>query len=184
MFRDIVLILAGGGALAAMLKFIEFLIDHHTKRRDRKEDKKDALGNLRTELKDHLTNVNLDWKRDYCDKHFEAIGELKEVSGQLKDNVILLTQTVTSMKEYNVHVGSAVQGIIHDRIIHNVDCYIARGAITREELSTLKSMYEPYKALGGNGSVKDAWDIASDLPVITKEEAAKLDLELERKKFA
>ena len=182
--RDLILVLAGGGALGVTLKFIEFLIDHFAKRKDRKEDKKDALGSLRTELKQHLVDVNQGWKKDYCDRHFEAIGELKEVSGQLKDNVILLTETVTAMKDYNVHVGSAVQGMIHDRIIHNVDCYIARGSITREELTTLKSMYEPYKALGGNGDVAQAYEIASDLDIVTKEEAARLDLELERKKFA
>ncbi len=184
MFRDIMLVLAGGGALAAMLKFIEFLIEHIAKRKDRKEDKKDAIGGLRQELKQHLVEVNQGWKEDYCDRHTKSIEELTDVSNQLKDNVIILTETVKSMKDYNIHVGNAVQGIIHDRMIHNVDCYIARGSITREELTTLTSMYDPYKALGGNGSVKDAYEIANDLPIVTKEEAARLDLELERKKFA
>lgn len=183
MLRDILLVVLGGGSVAALFKFIEFLIQHISQKKERKEDKKDELGNVRRELKQHLVDVNQEWKEKYCDRNAEAIDELAVVSNQLRDNVLLLTKTVTSMKEYNSHVGDAVQGMIHDRIIHNVDCYIARQAITKEELSTLRSLYEPYVKLGGNGDVKTAYDVAEDLPVVTKEEAFKRDLEIERRKF-
>lgn len=184
MLHDLLLVIVGGGTVAALLKFIEFLIQHRTHKKERIEDRQDDVGNLRKELKQHLVDENSKWKEQYCDRNAQSIDELKEVSSQLKDNVILLTDTITSMKEYNINVGDAVQGIIHDRILHNVDCYIARQGITKEELTTLKSMYRPYKKLGGNGDVETAYEIVTDLDVISKDEAAKRDLEIEKKKFS
>lgn len=44
-------------------------------------------------------------------------------------------------------------GIAHDRIMQSSMYYIERGYITRDEYENLMTyLYEPYKALGGNGS--------------------------------
>ena len=175
MLHDIILVLCSGATIAAVLKFIEFLISHKTHKEEHKEDIDNKLDDVRTEFKDHLTNVNAQWKLDYCDRNAQGIQDLTRVSAELKDNVVLLTSTIAAMKQYDETLGSAVNGIIHDRIIHNVNEYINRKAITIEEISTLKSMYYPYKKLGGNGDVETAFEQAIKLPVVTKEEAIELD---------
>lgn len=46
-------------------------------------------------------------------------------------------------------------GIAHDRIMQASMFYINRGYITKDEYENLMVyLYEPYKALGGNGSAK------------------------------
>ena len=165
--------LAGGGIITGLFEFIKFLIQHKTHKQEHKEDVDNKIKNLRTELKQHLSDTNFIWKEQYCDKNAQAIEELSKVSKDLKDNVVLLTGTMAEMREYNHLVGEAVNGVIHDRILHNVNGYINRGAITLEELSTLKSMYEPYRKLGGNGDFEVAYQEAQELPVITKEELIK-----------
>lgn len=171
------------GSLAGALGIVElikFFVSRKDKKQERKEDKEAAVDNLRKELKQHLIDVNAGWKETYCDKNSKAINELSDVCLQLKDNVVLLTENISQMQEYNTNVGDAVKGIIHDRILHNVDGYIERGGITHEELATLKSMYDPYKNLGGNGDVETAYNIALKLPVITKNDALERDNRLKK----
>ena len=179
--NDLLLVLAGGGIAAAVLKFIEFLISHIRHNKEYEDNVDNKIEDTKRYLKQHLVDVNAEWKEMYCDKNAQAIQDLVGISKELKDNVILLTGAIAEMKEYNQTVGAAVNGIIHDRLIHNVDNYISRKGITIEELSTLKSMYYPYKKLGGNGDVETAFEQATKLPVITKEEATKLDEELNKK---
>ena len=46
-------------------------------------------------------------------------------------------------------------GLAHDRIVYLGMVYIERGWITKDEYENLNDyLYEPYKALGGNGSAK------------------------------
>lgn len=175
MLHDILLVLCSGATVAAVLKFVEFLITHKTHKEEHKEDIDHKMNDMRTELKNHLSDVNRQWKLDYCDQNAQGIQDLTRVSAELKDNVILLTNTTNTMREYDKILGAAVNGIIHDRIIYNVNEYINRKAITIEEISTLKSMYYPYKKLGGNGDVETAFEQAIKLPVVTKEEAIELD---------
>ena len=162
-----------------VVELIKFFVTRKDKKQERQEDRADDIGNLRTELKKHLEDTNADWKTTYCDKNAQAIAqvakELSELGSKLTDNVLLLTNTVTEIKDNNVNIGDAINGIIHDRIIHNVDVYIERGGITQDELATLTSMYDPYRKLGGNGNVKTAYEIAAKLPIITKEQAIKRD---------
>lgn len=185
LIKDIILVILGGGGF----KFVEYLIEHRTQVRNRKEDREDTTDKKLSDLKqfaiDHLDESNALWKEKYCNRNANAISELTYVSKELKDNVILLTNTMAEMKEYNQNVGGAVTGIIHDRIIHNVDDYFDRGGITIKEISTLKSMYYPYKKLGGNGDVETAFERATNgtiLPVITDEEAIRRDILIKRKK--
>ena len=203
--RDFLLVLAGGGAVAALLKFIEYLIEHKTHIKERAEDRKekkkeqgkkeleDLREDLRNEFKEGLKQREETGKERFdinskaIDENTRQINELlsisnqlKDNSNQLKDNVILLTQNISQIQDYNINVGKAINGIIHDRIVHNVDAFVERNGITSEEISTLKSMYYPYKKLGGNGDVETAFEIAIKLPPITKEEAVKRDLAIKR----
>lgn len=178
MGHDILLVLFGGGFTVGVLKFIEFLIQLKTNQKNRKEDKQDNTDKKLEDLKqDIITN--------YCEKNTEAITHLTNISKEMKNNIVLLTKAYVQNKEYDKHVGAAINGIIHDRIMHNVEGFIERGGITVDEISTLKSMYYPYKKLGGNGDVETAYEkIASgSIPVITKEEALKRDILLQRKRI-
>ena len=170
-----------------VVELIKFFVSRKDKKQERKEDRADDIGNLRKELKQHLVDTNAGWKEQYCDKNAQAIEQiakqLSDLGTKLTDNVILLTESVTEIKENNANIGDAINGIIHDRIIHNVDGFIERGGITHEELSTLTSMYAPYQKLGGNGNVKTAYEIAVKLPIITKEQAMKRDMEIRRANY-
>jgi hypothetical protein len=184
MSHDLLLVLAGGGFAAALLKFIEFLLARKFQKQDQLEtyatreelqqglDEREATGAERFNI--HKQEIK---------EHTTAIHDLAKVSKELKDNVLLLTNTISEMQQYNKTVGSAVNGIIHDRIIHNVDTYIERDGITVEEISTLKSLYYPYKNLGGNGDVETAFEQANKLPVLTKDEASNRDIALKKKKY-
>lgn len=56
------------------------LIQFYFNRKDKlKEDaKKDNADTIKKEMKDHLTEVNSQWKIDYCDKNAQAIQTLRE----------------------------------------------------------------------------------------------------------
>lgn len=147
LIKSVVLVVLGGGGFG----FIEFLIKNHTDQKNRKEDKRDEvdekLGQLDKSLRNHLAAVNAQWKLNYCDVHTKKIDD----------------------------VGQAVNGLVRDRIIHNVNEYVARGGITVNELTVLTEMYIPYKNLGGNGLAEAAYKVAVDLPKLSNEEARKRD---------
>lgn len=57
-------------------------------------------------------------------------------------------------------------GIAHDRIIWLGMAYIERGYITQDEYENLiRYLYEPYAALGGNGSAKRIVNEVNKLPI-------------------
>lgn len=58
-------------------------------------------------------------------------------------------------------------GLAHDRITFLSMLYIERGTITQDEYENLCTfLYEPYKEIGGNGSVKRLMDEIDRLPII------------------
>ncbi len=62
-----------------------------------------------------------------------------------------------------------LMGLAHDRIISLGMTYVERGTITQDEYENLcQFLYEPYKEIGGNGTVKRLMDEVDRLP-ITKE---------------
>ncbi len=186
MVKDLLLVLFGGGFCVGLLKFVEFLIKRKDEKQIRQEDKAEKkdekIEDLRKEFRDGLDEREKTGKWRF-EENSTKIDKLFEISSDLKDNVLLLTTNISQMQDYNVHVGDAMKGIIHDRIVHNVDVFIERNGITNEEISTLKSMYYPYKKLGGNGDVETAFETATKLPPITKEEAMRRDAEIKRGKL-
>ena len=59
-------------------------------------------------------------------------------------------------------------GLAHDRIVALGMSYIERGWITKDEYENLRDyLYEPYKALGGNGSAKRVMDGVNKLKIFT-----------------
>lgn len=175
------------GALG-IVELIKFFVSRKDKKQERKEDKEEnSMANtLRKEFSKGLDEREATGKERFdinskqIKENAAKIDEVIEISSQLKDNILLLTENISQMQEYNTNVGDAMKGIIHDRIIHNVDSFIERGGITQEEVATLKSMYVPYKKLGGNGDVETAFDIAVKLPIIPKQDALTKDMEIRR----
>lgn len=187
MLRDLLLIIAGGGLCSAILKFIEFLIGQWTHNKERKEDKQENIEDLREELLDHLKDENTSWKEKYCDPHRESINHLTEITDQLTSNIILLTNQVAGLQDYNIAVGEAIRGVVRGQIIHSANKFIERKGITHEEISTLKSMYYPYQKLGGEKDVEveTAFEkCTEDIELITKAEADRRDAENKRKLYS
>ena len=59
-------------------------------------------------------------------------------------------------------------GLAHDRIVSLGMSYIERGWITKDEYENLRDyLYEPYKALGGNGSAKRVMEVVNKLKIFT-----------------
>lgn len=56
-------------------------------------------------------------------------------------------------------------GIGHIELVFFGMQYIERGWITQDEYETLKSLYEPYKKLGGNGSGTKIMQEVEKLPM-------------------
>lgn len=47
-----------------------------------------------------------------------------------------------------------MKALLHDRIIHKCKYHIHEGVISNDDLDDIYYMNEPYKELGGNGTVK------------------------------
>lgn len=62
----------------------------------------------------------------------------------------------------------ALKALLHDRIYD--ECYkiLKRKTLTIDELENLKYLYEPYKALGGNGTCQYMMNEVEKLPVDTE----------------
>ena len=75
-----------------------------------------------------------------------------------------------------------ILGLGHDAIFRVAEKYIHREGITADELEDLdKYLYKPYAELGGNGTAKTMVDKCKELPIITKAEADRRDMEIYRK---
>lgn len=196
MVKELVLIMAGGGTVAALLKFFEFLIQHFSHKKERAEDKEE--NNIRKELKDHLTNINNQWKLDYCDVNAKAIADLaqevregladreakgaaryeehKESIEELRKAMIKLAENTEETKKLGGYMGQSLMGLTHDKLIYLGKCYQRRGAITLAEKNNLKLLYTPYHdGLGGNSDGEGYYTYCMNLPVVTDEEAMEMD---------
>ena len=75
-----------------------------------------------------------------------------------------------------------ILGLGHAEIFRVTEKYIHREGITADELEDLdKYLYKPYAELGGNGTAKTMVDKCKELPIITKAEADRRDMEIYRK---
>ena len=75
-----------------------------------------------------------------------------------------------------------ILGLGHAEIFRVTEKYIHREGITADELEDLdKYLYKPYSELGGNGTAKTMVDKCKELPIITKAEADRRDMEIYRK---
>lgn len=69
-------------------------------------------------------------------------------------------------KEKNSASNKMLRGLGHEKIMERGMMYIERGWITSSEYEDLYAyLYEPYTALGGNGSAKKVMDEVKKLPI-------------------
>ena len=137
MVKELVLIMAGGGTVAALLKFFEFLIQHINHKKERAEDKEE--NDIRKELKDHLTNVNNQWKLDYCDVNAKAIADLakevregladreakgaeryqehKESIEELRKAMITMAENTEETRKIGGYLGESLMALTHDNLL-------------------------------------------------------------------
>ena len=191
---QIIITIIGSGAL---FSFIQFLITRHDTNKDKKENSEIEL--LRKETQENLEASNSAWKEKYCDHNSKLIEDLthevregleerenrglsryqehKQTINELKEATLQLVKNDTEMKNYMGIIGESLIGLSHDKILSLSDKYLERGAITLREKSTIKSIYEPYKKLGGNGDCEVAFNYINNLPVISEEEAKNIDKE-------
>lgn len=169
----------------AVLGFVQFLIQ----RKDKKEEKKenDKFEELRVEFNKGLDDRETTGKNRY-DEHKNAIAEmsiqhqrdfweLKKAIDKLTENDTRITDSIEKIAEKQEIMAESLVGQAHDRIIFLADKITERGAITNKEKATIKSMYEPYRKLGGNGVVQESVEYILTLPTVTEEEARELDKE-------
>ena len=196
MVKELVLIMAGGGTVAALLKFFEFLIQHFNHKKERAEDKEE--NDIRKEMKDHLTSVNAKWKEDYCDVNAKAIADLanevregladREARGaerykehqksieELRKAMITMAENTEETRRIGGYMAESLMALTHDKIVYLGKVYQRRGAITLAEQNNLKLLYTPYHdGLGGNSDGEGYYNYCMNLPVVTDEEAALMD---------
>ena len=62
----------------------------------------------------------------------------------------------------------ALVAILHNKIYTQGACYIQRGYVTIDELHDLEHLYDPYRAMGGNGTAEQIYNNVKNLPVKQK----------------
>ena len=170
---------------------IQFFVTRKDKKRDdaRKEEyealRKEFLAGLEEREKmgkqryeeHHLSIEKMDLQHQ---KDFQA---LQDAIRKLTDNDTKITESIESMAQTQGLMADSLIGMAHDRIMHLTNRIIERGCITNKEKATIKSMYDPYRGLGGNGEVKEAVDYILTLPTVTDEEARERDIKLRGKEY-
>jgi hypothetical protein len=150
-----------------------------------------AISELVVEVKEGLAQREAKGKERY-DEHHEAIEKLNEqhqknfeallqTIEQLKANDTKITESLEKMAEKQDDVANGIMGLSHDKLIYTTDRIAERGVITLKEKATLTSIYEPYVALHGNGDAKAGYSYVMTLPVVSDEEAKKMDLAIKNK---
>ena len=195
--------LLSGGVVVALLKFIEFLISHFAHKKERAEDKEE--NNLEDRMKQHLTDVNAQWKVDYCDVNAKAIQDLaqemregldareakgaeryqehKEAIEELRQAMISVAKNTDEVAKLGKYMGQSLMALTHDKIVYLGKQYQRRGAITLAEKNNLKLLYEPYHdGLGGNSDGEGYYTYCMNLPVVTDEEALEMDKKIKENK--
>ena len=197
------LIIAVIGALLGT-GFLQFLITRADNKKQRAEDKEE--NNLEDRMKQHLTNVNAQWKIDYCDVNAKAIENLtqevrkgleereakgaerylehREAIEELREAMISMTKNTEEINRLGKHMGQSLMALTHDKLIFLGKQYQKRGAITLAEKNNLKLLYTPYHdGLGGNSDGEGYYTYCMNLPVVTDEEAIEMDKQLKKEVY-
>lgn len=182
---QMVLTILGSGAA---LGFVEFLIKRKDERQDKKEEKEDTTKKDIADLKETMTTGFIEMQKEFQKKLDQSSQENREKFEAHKTNIKVLADGMQSIvndnkltKEMSETVGEAIIGLTHDKLVYLTDKITRRKAITYKEQANLKSLYVPYKKLGGNGTGEAGYKHCMDLPVVTDDEAEEMDNQIKRK---
>lgn len=87
--------------------------------------------------------------------------------------VSVVTYVVKTVKGHNSQIKSMKNGMMwlqHDRLLVLCKMYLKDKEITVEELENLSGLYESYKELGGNGTIKKLYEKVQNLTVIVDDD--------------
>lgn len=70
-------------------------------------------------------------------------------------------------REYEA-VREGVKAILHDRLYSAHGYYTAQGYCPLDDKCNIRHIYEPYAALGGNGTGRSAYEDITELPTAPK----------------
>lgn len=177
---QIVLTILGSGAL---FSFLQFLIQRKDNKEDKEIDKK--FEEIEKEIKEGL-NEREKTGAERFEKHEKSITEIMEVHkkdlekllqtfDELKTNDERVERTINQIAENQKNVCDSLTGLAHDKIVYMTDKITERGYITLKERATLDSIYQPYKAMGGNSHAKAGYDHVIELDVISDDKAKEMD---------
>lgn len=177
---QIVLTILGSGAL---FSFIQFLIQRKDTKEDKNIDKKFEEVNKRIddglEERDKTGLKRYEEDRqsieDVVELHKKDLQSLLDALGELKKNDERIEKTINSISDNQKNVCDALIGMAHDKIIYMTDKITERGYITLKERATLDSIYQPYRAMGGNSHAKAGYEHVIELDVISDEKAKEMD---------
>lgn len=177
---QIVLTILGSGAL---FSFIQFLIQRKDTKEDKNIDKKFEEVNKRIddglEERDKTGLKRYEEDRqsieDIVELHKKDLQSLLNALGELKKNDERIEKTINSISDDQKNVCDALIGMAHDKIIYMTDKITERGYITLKERATLDSIYQPYRAMGGNSHAKAGYEHVIELDVISDEKAKEMD---------
>lgn len=177
---QIVLTILGSGAL---FSFIQFLIQRKDTKEDKNIDKKFEEVNKRIddglEERDKTGLKRYEEDRqsieDIVELHKKDLQSLLNALGELKKNDERIEKTINSISDNQKNVCDALIGMAHDKIIYMTDKITERGYITLKERATLDSIYQPYRAMGGNSHAKAGYEHVIELDVISDEKAKEMD---------
>lgn len=174
----------------AFLSFVQFLIQFFITRKDTKEKeaKEDKLECLRKELQESIKQ-----REETGNEHFEIHKEaIANISKDYQENFEKLYKSLEQLRNENSKVADALDkiaqgqdvfstgllGLTHFELIYITDIIKARKHITLSEKAILDSLYEPYIQLGGNGQTKKNYEYVMTFPVISDEEAHRMDSDI------
>ena len=72
-------------------------------------------------------------------------------------------------KEKDSVESKALKALLHDRIFTGCKEAISVGSVSPDDYNNLKYLYDPYRALGGNGTAKRMMDEVEGLPLDVEE---------------
>ena len=87
--------------------------------------------------------------------------------------VAFVTYVIRMVKGHNSQIKSmkkALMWIQHDRLLGLCKMYLRAKEITVDELENLTGLYESYKELDGNGTIKKLFEKVQNLPVVVDED--------------
>ena len=68
-------------------------------------------------------------------------------------------------KKEEINIKNGVLALLHDRLYQACSHYIEMNCITPAEMRNLEKMYNAYRALGGNGTIKEMYERCMNLPI-------------------